>query len=94
MIRKSRDSLQFLLSRGEKRDAGRRGRSSPRRGAVASGGAGCHQRCEKTRAGSEGVGASDQHESGHLSEPDYAGGSAILRGTVGRWFRHRWQPTR
>jgi len=61
---------------------------------VASGGAGGHQRREETRARPEGVGAAGQHESDHLPESDDAGGSAILRGTVSRRFRHRWQSTR
>lgn len=75
-------------------DAGRRGRPSARRGAVAPGGAGGDQGRGETRAGPEGVRAAGQHQTGHLPEPDDPGGSAVLRGTVGRRFRRRRQPAR
>lgn len=58
---------------------------------MAFGGAGGDKRREEARAGSKGIGTADQHESGHLPEPDDARGSAILRGVVGRRFRHRWE---
>lgn len=61
---------------------------------MASGSAGGDQRCEETRAGPEGIRTADQHESGHLPEPDNAGGSAVLRGAVGRRFRHRRESAR
>jgi len=87
---------QSDFSRGQEesrsRDEGRR--SDTGCGAVEAGGSGGDQRREKARAGSESVRAANQHEPGHLPEPDHAGGPAVLRGIVGRRFRHRRQSAR